>query len=324
MLRLFGFLVLALIGAGGLLFLDFNRMVKAAGASDAEPPSFQAYLQTVPQKLASLTASTGSSAPKLSLEAMLPRAPEGWTMRPLADDNADIAGFLPRSGDTAEAASVGLVKAVASSKVGRGATVALHAYERGERRVVIQLIRQPDDIFTGLDAIDRRHALQVQAAEVRGRPFLTVRGLDVTEEFLGDGMRVRYFTANVGAQIEIRVLASRRLEDAALVPFFETLNVQAMNAAVVDRQPGLGEVPVLLLASALNEDDRAVYEADRAARAASAVQRADALRDQATDALAATTEGADASPTEDPQPGVATSECRTVSGVKRCSVSSGG
>ena len=325
MLRLFGFVVLALVSAGGILYLDFNREVKAAVATDAPPPSIQTYLETVPEKLASLTGSSRSSAPVLSLSDMLPRAPEGWTMRPLAEGKTgDIASFLPRSGDKADPASVDLVKAVGKSRVEKGATVAIQAYERGERRVVVQLIRLPDHIFTGLDAIDRRHDLQVQAGELRGRPFMTVRGLDVTEEFLGDGMRARYFSASVGAQIQIRVLASRRLKDADLVPFFETLNVRAMNASVVDRQPGLGEVPVLVLGSALNEADRAAYEADREERAAGALFRAGELRERALAERTAIMEARDESSSATPKPGIA-SECKKDSGgIKRCSVVSGG
>jgi hypothetical protein len=231
-------------------------------------------------------------------------------MRPVAD--ADIEGFLPRSGTDADAAMVDLVKAAASPKAGYGATVAVQAYERGERRVVIQLVRLPDNIFTDPALAHRRHDLQVAAAEVRGRPFLTVRGLEVTEESLGDGMRARYFSADVGAQIQIRVLGSRKLKDADLVPFFETLNVTAMNAAVVDRQPGLGEVPVLVLGSALSEADLAAYEADRAARAALDLQRADEMRAMA-ELAAKTAPAKTASPVS--------TECRNgPGGVKRCSI----
>lgn len=126
MLRLFGFLVLVLVGAGGFLFLDFNRVVQEASAAEAEPPSFQAYLETVPQKLGSLAELSRSSPRARALVDMLPRAPDGWTMRPLADGKGgDIEGFLPRAGDKAEAEAIKLVQAVGSSKVKDGATVAI-------------------------------------------------------------------------------------------------------------------------------------------------------------------------------------------------------
>jgi hypothetical protein len=296
--------------------------VQEASAAEAPPPSFQAYLETVPDKLASLTESSGMPDEILPLEAMLPPAPEGWTMRPLAEgDGGDIASFLPRSGEKGDPDGVKTAESVTDTRVEDGATVAIQVYERGERRVVIQIVRLPDSIFTEPGSIDRRYSLQVRAAELRGRPFLTVRGLDVNEEFLGDGLRARYFTASVGAQIELRVLTSRRLQDGDIVPFFETLNVAAMNAAVLDRQPGLGEIPVMVLGSALGESERAEYEADRANRAAEAVLRAGERRDLAKAEL--------------PEPvgtvpagaggGTPKAECKSgTDGVKRCSVATSG
>jgi hypothetical protein len=320
-LRLFGFLVLGLVGAGGILFLDFQRVVQEASAAEAPPPSFQTYLETVPTKLASLTEAAQPATPGLELAQMLPRAPEGWTMRPLAD--GDLEGFLPKGREKGDPDKVAKVKAATSSRVERGATVAIQAYERGERRVVVQLVRLPDEIFTDPGASDRRYDLQIAAAELRGRPFLTVRGMDVTEEFLGDGMRARFFSASVGAQIQVRVLASRRLKDGDLVPFFQTLNVEAMNDAVIDRQPGLGAVPVLVLGSALSEADLSAYEADRAARAEMAVQRARDLRDMARAELAATADATEAIPAGEAKP--LSSECKKDSGgIKRCSVATGG
>jgi hypothetical protein len=314
--------VLALLGAGGVLFVDFNRIVQEANATETEPPTFRSYLETVPQKLASLTVPTKAAGGGLELADMMPRAPEGWTARPLAEgEGGDIAGFLPRAKDEAEAESVDRIRSVGSTKAGAGAEVAILAYERGERRVVIQLIRRPDEIFTDPASHARRHALEVEAARLKGRPFLTVRGLDVTEEFPGEGIRARLFTATVGAQIEMRMLGSRRLDDADLVPFFETLNVSAMNAAVVNPEPGLGEVPVLVVASALGEADLAVLEADRAERSRAAIRRAGEVQEAARAALAATADPATTA-AEDPQ-GPA-SACKTVAGVRRCSVATGG
>jgi hypothetical protein len=320
-LRLFGILVLALIGTGGFLLIDFNRLVQNAAAAETEPPSFRDYLDSVPEKLVSLAGSSRSANRTLSLSDMMPPAPEGWTSRPLSEgEGGDVESFLPRSGKDGDGTGIELVKAAASTRVEAGATVAIQAYERGERRVVIQIVRLPDSIFTDLAAADRRYEAQVQAAELRGRPFLSIRGLDVSEEFLGEGLRARYFTASVGAQIQIRVLASSRLKDADLVPFFQTLPVRAMNANVVDRRPGMGEIPVLVLASALSESDRAALEADRAARASDAISRARETWDMAKTELAAKT-GAIAEETARPAP----AECKIgAGGIKRCGVGIGG
>jgi hypothetical protein len=322
-LRLFGVLVLVLAGAGGILFVDFNRTLQQASAADLPPPSFRSYLESVPGKVASLRASLPAATRTAPLADMLPPAPEGWTMRPV--DPKDIEGFLPKAKGDGDGAMIDLVKAAGSTRVAKGVSVAIQAYEKGERRVVIQLVRHPDSVFSGLDAIDQRHALQSWAAEQRGRMFLTVRGLDVTEEFLGDGLRARYFSASAGAQIQLRLLASKRLKDDDLLPFFEALDVAAMNANVVDPEPGLGKVSVLVLPSAMSEADRTDYEADRAARSMAAAERADALRDAARAELAALGSGATGdAPVVAPKTGL-TSECKKdSSGIKRCSISPDG
>jgi hypothetical protein len=76
-----------------------------------------------------------------------------------------------------------------------------------------------------------------------------------------------------------------------------------MNASVIDKQEGLGEVPVIVLASVLDEATRAAYEADRIAReeadaAALAAERAAA---EAEAAAAAAAEAAEGPAADDPQ-----------------------
>ena len=323
MLRLFGFLVLAIVGASGILFLDFNRAVQQANAADEPPPSFEAYLETVPKKLAALTRSARAGGTALSLAEMLPRVPEGWTMRPLED--GDIESFLPRSGDAGDPAAAERVQAVGSLQVEDGATVAIQAYERGERRVLVKAVRYPDVIFTGPMALQQRFDLQTQTAQFLEISAMTVRGLDVIEDALPDGMRGRLFMADVGAQIHLRLLAPRRMPDRDLLPFFETLHVKAMNAAVVDRRDGLGDLPVIVLASALDRDQRNAYDADRAARAAAEAERV--LEQRATAeaqvAAAAALEPGEEATAPQPEPAATVLEAKCeqgADGVKRCRV----
>lgn len=320
MLRLLGLLVLVLAGAVGILFLDYNRTVQQADAGEQATPSFRSYIEAVPARLVSLTGSSRSSVLPLTLAEMLPQPPKGWTTRPL--DEKDIAGFQPKSGQNADPASIDLVKSVGSSPTD-GAESAVLAYEDGERRVVFQLLRHPDSIFSGQEEIDRRFELQIEAAVLRGRPAMTIRGLDIIEEFLGDGMRARYFTASVGAQIKLRVLASKRLKDADLAGLLQTLNVQAMNAAVIDRKPGLGEVPVIVVASAMSEADRAAYEADRSDQAKAATLHVRDLRAAFEAGLAAQQTNADATDPAETTAGTGM-ECNPVAGgVKRCRTGQG-
>jgi hypothetical protein len=321
LLRLLGFLVMTCVGVGGLLVLDFNRSRQEASAEGEAAPSFRDYIGGFSERITHVTGSNGTANLPREMTEMLPRPPEGWTLRPLARKDTEV--FMPRSGDSADADAVALVRSVENARAARGAEVTVQTYERGERRVIIQALRYPDAIFQGLGALDQRLELQTATARLGGRPFMSVRGLDISEVFLGDGLRARMFVADVAGQIQLRIVASRRMKDSDLVPFFETLHVEALNAAVVDRVEGLGQLPVIALASGMDEAGLAAYEAGFAARreAALTLARAEWERDTARAAaaaepVAAAAEAAPAAPAE----GFA-ADCTTGSGgIKRCSV----
>jgi hypothetical protein len=204
--------------------------------------------------------------------------------------------------------------------------------------VLVRAVRYPNLIFTSAAAMDQRTELQAMAAQFRGTDFMTVRGLDVTEDLLPEGFRGRLFLADVGAQIHIRLLAPKRMKDAGLLPFFETLHVEAMNASVIDKVEGLGKVPVIVLASALDDTDRDAYFAARSARVAEEASREEAARlvAEAEAAAAPVEESIGVSgligslfKSEEPKPEVAapvekkpaTPDCTTSdNGVKRCKV----
>lgn len=327
MLRLLGFVLILGLGAAGIVAMDYNRSRETASASEGAPEmTFRTYLDGIPARIASVTGSSGTTAGLPgALADMLPRPPEGWIVRPATAEDIDV--FLPKKSGDGDAAARDLVKSVASTRVSKGAEVVILTYEKGERRVMVHAVRFPDRIFTDDTAFEERFDLQMQTAQQRGRPFMTVRGLDVTEDFLGDGMRARYLFADVGAQIRIRMLASKRLKDADLVPFFETLHVKAMNAAVVDRQAGLGDLPVIALASAMTDAGREAYEAGRAERLAGAVTRAEEQRDAARARMASITPAKDGDTVENPAEQAETgftSDCaKGDGGITRCTVGAG-
>ena len=324
MLRLFGFVLLLGLGAGGLIGLDYTRTRQiSAAAEGASAMTFRTYLDGLPVRLASVTGSSGAAAglPD-TLADMLPPAPEGWTVRPATAKDVDV--FLPKNAGDADPEARDLVKSIGNARAAKGAEVAILTYEKGERLVIFQAVRHPDSIFTDDAAHEARFDLQMMSALQTGRPYMTVRGLDVTEGFLGDGFRARYFVADVGAQVWVRVLASKRLKDADLVPFFEGLNVKAMNASVVDRQDGLGDIPVIVLAPAMTKAGREAYEADRALRQSGAVTRAEELRKAARTRLAAagaaSGEGAEKAAAAKPEAGFAGACAKGDGGIKRCTV----
>ncbi|HLQ19822.1 MAG TPA: hypothetical protein VK146_12670, partial [Tabrizicola sp.] len=267
MFRLIGFLVMFTATAGGYMYFDYRMSAKWSGREDAEGLTFAEYLSGLSGRLSGLTGSAAASGLPTKLADMLPKPPEGWTVRPT--EPKDIDGFLPKStGKNTDKKAVEAVTQVASADAGSGTEVAVLTYEKGDRKVVIKAVRYPNMIFTSFAAMQQRMELRMMSAQFRGTEFATVRGLDLTEDLLPDGFRGRYFLADVGAQIHLRILAPKRMTDKDLLPFLETLHVKAMNAGVIDKVQGLGDVPVIVLASALDEAGREAYLADLARRAA--------------------------------------------------------
>lgn len=301
------------IGIGGFLAIDYNTARQWASAEDKAGLTFREYLGGFSQRLARATGSADAPRLPTALTDMLPRPPEGWTVRAAVPE--DIQPFLPRRAETASPEGRQILEGLVTPAGGNGVESVQLTYERGERRVVIKAVRYPDVIFTSFTAMTQRFELQMRSASLQTTPFMTVRGLDVAEEILPPELRARLFVADVGAQIHLRVLASDRLADADLVPFFQTLHVPAMNASVVDKQDGLGQVPVIVLASAMADIEREAYAADLAAREAEAIRLAEAAR-QAAEAEAAAAAPQGQGPTE----GFG-ANCETgPGGIKRCSV----
>lgn len=285
MFRLIGFLVMLVVGLGGYLAIDYNMAKRWAGTEDSEGLTFTEYLSGFSKRIGGLAASSGNAKGlPTELAAMLPKPPEGWTLREAAKD--DLDGFLPKKRGSVPKKALAYLEGIVSPASGKVDSVAM-TYEKGDQKVVFQLVRYPNIIFTSFAAMQQRFELQMRTAEFSGTQFMTVRGLDVSEDLLPEEVRARLFFADVGAQIHLRVLAPQRMKDKDLVPFFQTLHVAAMNADVVDKQEGLGEVPVIVLASVLDEASRAAYEADLAQRTAEMEADAEQERLEAEEKAAA-------------------------------------
>lgn len=289
MIRLFGFLSMAAIAAGGFLFIDYRMSAQAAVRQGGESPTISEYVSGLPERIVGLTSASAASGRSAGLADMLPKPPEGWTVRPVAAE--DVDQFLPKSDRKADKTAVGMIKDMALAQGEEGTEVAAVAYQNGDRTVLVRAVRYPDAIFTDAAALDRRVELQAQGPAFQGTEFMTVRGLDLTEDLLPKDFRGRYFLADVGSQIHLRVLAPKRMRDAELLPLLETLHVQAMNASVVDKVEGLGDAPVIVVASALDSAGRDAYVAAVAARQAEEAQRHAAGRLAAEAEAAAQTAG---------------------------------
>lgn len=284
MFRLIGFLVMLVVGLGGFMAVDYNMSKRWSGTEDGEGLTFTEYLGGFTERLGALGGSSGSARGlPTDLADMLPKPPEGWTLRPATKE--DLEGVLPKKRSAVPRKAIALLEDVISASTGKVSSVSM-TYEKGDQRVIFQLVRYPDIIFTSFMAMQQRFELQMRTATFSGTQFMTVRGLDVSEDLLPEEVRARLFFANVGAQIHLRVLAPKRMQDEDLVPFFQTLHVAAMNAAVVDKQNGLGEVPVIVLASVLDEATRAAYEADLAQRTAEMAEQSEKDRLEAEEKAA--------------------------------------
>ncbi|AWD21526.1 hypothetical protein [Fuscovulum blasticum] len=254
-------LVFSVFGLCAYLAFDYAMVARQAKARGEEPMSVVTYASGLLQLAGALSGNDGdparSDAPQ-TLVAMLPAPPEGWTVRPA--EPADVEAFLPPG---ARGKQADRVRAIGVPREGKGLTGARVIYEKGPRKVVAEVIRYPDFIFTSFMAMAQKFELQMLTAEYGGRDFATVRGLEIREAPLPEDFGARLFVAEVGAQIHLRMLASKAMSDEDLLPFLSTLNVPAMNANVVERTTGLGEVPVIVLASVLDAETRKTFEAER-------------------------------------------------------------
>jgi hypothetical protein len=333
--RLLVLLVLLCGGVGGMLFVDYQNAARRVSAAGDEQLTLTQYLGDLPARLPGLAGATSSSGLPTKLADMMPKPPEGWTLRPTVAEDAEP--FLPKNTKKTDKAALAYVSAVAKEEGGSGTESALLTFERGDRRVIVKAVRYSDSIFTNSSAIEERLALQSVTARFRGTEFMTVRGLDVSEDLLPEEFRGRYFLADVGSQIHLRLLAPKRMKDEEVMAFFETLNVAAMNASVVQGTDGLGEVPVMVLASALDPADREIYVAELAKRKTEAAAanektrlKAEAMAKEAKEAakggglldgLFGGGDNAEAPPAE---PAAQVVDCtKNKDGVKRCTITDG-
>ena len=266
MLRQISLISLLVFLLSALVLLDFKAAQRLAHTQDREPPGFAEHLLGVGSRIAGRIQSGfggGASESSARLVLMLPAAPDGWDAR--AIEAGDEKALLAKKDN--DSATVSLIQSLLTAAGPREGETALMAYGRQDRLVVFKLVRQPDALFTDPARLSELDSVIAAGSYQELNDFIRVRGLDVGELVLPEGARARVFTAELGGQLRLWVVASGRLTDKDLLPFFETLDVAAMNASIRSHEAGLGEVPVIVVVSELNEADRAAYAADRAAKA---------------------------------------------------------
>lgn len=263
-------LLFPLLFAGAYLAFDFWNVNRMSRYGEGDGVTFGEYVSgwvSMTSIAGGGSAKEGTAEMPADLVAMLPKAPEGWTVRPTAPEDFDA--FLPApTGKKKADKKLNEIRAILNTRDGNGVKQVRQTYENGARRVVFELVRYPDFVFTSFAATAMKMELQMSVARYSGRPFMTVRGMEISEDVLPEEFGLRYFIGDVSAQVWVRVLAPKSMTDMELLPFFQTLHVPAMNASAVEKVKGMGEVPVIVLASVIEAETRAAWEAERAAAAA--------------------------------------------------------
>lgn len=247
------------VAIGAYFALNFYNVNNLASMDDGDGVSVGEYIAGVIPGAAALGVGV-ETPPEMptDLADMLPKAPEGWAMR--LTEPGDISAYMPASVDEKASLYVG---AVVAPRGGNGTEEARFTYSNGPKLVVFEAVRHPNFIFTSFAAAQLKMELQFITARYSGSDFMTVRGMEFSEDLLPQDVGLRYFYGNVSSQIWVRVLATRSMTDMELLPFFETLHVPAINASVVEKVAGMGEVPVIVLASAMDAERRAAREAEK-------------------------------------------------------------
>lgn len=311
MLRQVSLISLLVFLLAALVMLDFKAAERLAVAEGRDLPSLPEHFVGIGSRiLAKIESGFGGGASESSarLALSLPAVPDGWEIRTIEPGTAK--SLLAKTQKDNDPDTISLIEDLLVAKAPRGSEAAQLAYGRKDRLVVFKLVRQPDSLFTDPENLTDLDALIAARPPQAVQDFLRVRGLDVAELILPEKARARVFTAELGGQLRLWVLSSKKMTDTDLVPFFETLDVAAMNAAVRAREGGIGAVPVVVVVSELDKAARSAYEADRAARA----------RDREA-ALAATREGlaARTSPVAESSDNAGSDGCTTsANGVTVC------
>ena len=285
-LLLLRFILFPLFGLTFYLSIDYWNANRIARYGEGDGITVGEYLKGWVSFAGVVTEDETATKLPGELAQMMPKAPEGWSMQATVPE--DLEPYLPKGTDRKLAA---YLRAVVNPRKGKGLNEVRQTYVRDGQIVIVEMIRYPDFVFTSFAATAMKMELQMTSTKYSPRSFMTVRGMEFVEDVLPEKEEVplRYFIGNVASQIWVRVLASASLSDPELLAVFQTLHVPAMNADVVEKVPGMGEVPVIVLASAMEADARAEWEAERARQVAEEAEKAAAARaeQEAADAIAA-------------------------------------
>lgn len=272
-------MIFSLIPVLGYLAFDYSMSNRAARAMGESEISFGAYVMgwaDMIEIVGTGVTEPGATAMPGDLVAMLPKAPEGWVQRAMTPQDLAAVLGLGLAGE-----DLGLASDALQDNGGKGLDQARMAYDSPAGVVVAELVRYPDTVFTSFMAMSVKFELEMKTMSIQSSDFMTVRGFEVRRAALPKSAPVQVLLGDLGGQLHLRVTAPATMADTDLVPFFQTLHVPAMNAAIVRPVPGMGEVPVVVLASVLDDQTRIAFAAEQEAARAAAAEAKKAQEDEA-------------------------------------------
>lgn len=224
--------VFAVVVFGAFIGTDF--VIGNNARPDGEKLSFGAYLAGWADKVRG-AAPEAEEGPLLA--EYLPAAGNGWKRSEV--DDKDVPRMLVREARDVLDGGGGLPGEDARSLAAVGAPredaqMAAFTYVRERDRIVVELARYPDAVFTDTARAVEKAALVGWVAEEGVEPIGTLTGMQVWEARISPGLGARLAIASVGGQVQLRVVHPEKLAAAEVMALLQGLDVVALNGMVVE------------------------------------------------------------------------------------------
>ena len=181
------------------------------------------------------------------LAAMLPEAPQGWTMAELSA--ADYADLI-EGNDTAIVKTDAMLQEAQGLLVGynlSGHQIVRRTYRKGDEAVLISAQLVPAKYFLG--ASGAQLAAMFDRLQTIGAPhdFARVRGLEFREKTALSTGAIRHVSGGILPQLQIEIVTNAT--DQRVLEVLRGLDVAGLNGLVDDPIDGLGESDLVELIS---------------------------------------------------------------------------
>lgn len=297
MQKLYAAIGVLVVVIGLVAFVTFDLMAINRDLRDAgeEEIGFAAYAGRWIAPAVDMVRDDGPDPRDEALRAYMPPAPEGWTIAPLTEADAEtmLAG-VPE-------ADLAYVRAPFYDNDVSGLRQARQFYQNGDRRIALEMLRYPDSNYKS-SGLSVGMKLEELIDNIPAQSFLLVKGMDLREVKLTAPGPLRVFFGTVSMQMQVWVAAPADVTEDEMAALLAGLDVAAMNANVFNPVEGMETGGGVVSAAAVAQE-----AADAAA--ASAPPAPAEVRRGSTGGGTITTGG---------RSGTQNENCRTVNGVRTC------